>query len=73
MKDYSNIRCNVFGITAQLGAELRTQSLMNPEIDLVTILGQPALRLLTLAAALNQTLDHKRYNEIIMTLLTVPG
>ena len=75
VKDYSNIRHNVFGITARnWGQNYALNLLMNPEIDLVTILGQAGTgkTLLTLAAALNQTLDHKRYNEIIMTRITVP-
>ena len=65
----------MFGITARnWGQNYALNLLMNPEIDLVTILGQAGTgkTLLTLAAALNQTLDHKRYNEIIMTRITVP-
>ncbi|MDO5640461.1 MAG: PhoH family protein [Neisseria sp.] len=75
VKDYSNIRNNVFGITARnWGQNYALNLLMDPEIDLVTLLGQAGTgkTLLTLAAALNQTLDHKRYNEIIMTRITVP-
>ena len=48
--------------------------LMDPEIDFVTLLGQAGTgkTLLTLAAALTQTIEHKRYGEIIMTRVTVP-
>jgi PhoH-like ATPase len=47
---------------------------MNPEIDFVTLLGQAGTgkTLLTLASALMQTLEFKRYTEIIMTRMTVP-
>src|SRR3970282_2944980 len=48
--------------------------LMNPEIDFGTLLGQAGTgkTLLTLASALMQTLEIKRYTEIIMTRMTVP-
>ncbi|HNC52332.1 MAG TPA: PhoH family protein, partial [Accumulibacter sp.] len=48
--------------------------LMNPEVDFVTLLGQAGTgkTLLTLAAALTQVLEAKRYSEIIMTRVTVP-
>ena len=46
---------------------------MDPNIDFVTLLGQAGTgkTLLTLAAALQQTLDSKIYSEIIMTRVTV--
>jgi len=49
-------------------------ALMNPDIDFVTLLGQAGTgkTLLTLAAGLMQTLEHKTYSEIIMTRVTVP-
>ncbi|MCP1660168.1 PhoH family protein [Neisseria perflava] len=74
LKDYSG-RNNVFGIAARNGEQnFALNLLMNPDIDLVTILGQAGTgkTLLTLAAALMQTFDEKRYNEIIMTRVTVP-
>ncbi|MES2211656.1 MAG: PhoH family protein [Pseudomonadota bacterium] len=48
--------------------------LMNPEIDLVTLVGTAGTgkTLLTLAAALAQTLKEKRYREIIVTRVTIP-
>ena len=48
--------------------------LMDPDVDLVTLLGAAGTgkTLLTLAAALAQTLDEGRYREIIMTRVTVP-
>jgi PhoH-like ATPase len=47
---------------------------MDPDIDLVTILGAAGTgkTLLTLAAGLSQTLDLNRYSEIIMTRVTIP-
>jgi PhoH-like ATPase len=48
--------------------------LMDPEIDFVTLVGQAGTgkTLLTLAAALAQTLEDKRYSEIIVTRVTIP-
>jgi PhoH-like ATPase len=47
---------------------------MRPEVDFITILGAAGTgkTLLALAAGLAQTLDTKRYREIIMTRVTVP-
>jgi tetratricopeptide (TPR) repeat protein len=47
---------------------------MNPEIDFISLLGQAGTgkTLLTLAAGLMLTLEHKVYSEIIMTRVTVP-
>jgi PhoH-like ATPase len=48
--------------------------LLDPSIDFVTLLGAAGTgkTLLTLAAGLVQTLDRQRFNEIIMTRVTVP-
>jgi PhoH-like ATPase len=48
--------------------------LMDPDVDLVTVLGSAGTgkTLLALAAGLAQTLDGNRYSEIIMTRVTVP-
>lgn len=75
VKDYSHSKNSVFGITARnWGQNYALNLLMNPEIDLVTLLGQAGTgkTLLTLAAALTQVLDNQRYSEIIMTRVTVP-
>ncbi len=75
LKDYGHSRHNVFGVTARnWGQNYALNLLMDPNVDLVTILGQAGTgkTLLTLAAALHQTFDDKRYNEIIMTRITVP-
>ncbi|MGV8933443.1 MAG: PhoH family protein [Gallionellaceae bacterium] len=75
LTDYSHQKNAIWGITARN----REQSfvlnlLMNPEIDFVTLLGQAGTgkTLLTLAAGLMQTLETKRYSEIIITRVTVP-
>ncbi|MFA6408032.1 MAG: PhoH family protein [Candidatus Paceibacterota bacterium] len=70
-KDY--MRCQVKGITARnIGQSQALSLLMNPEIDLVTILGQAGTgkTLLALAAALEQ---ENLYSEIIFTRATVPA
>ena len=48
--------------------------LMDPDVDFVTLLGAAGTgkTLLALAAGLAQTLDEKRYLEIVMTRATVP-
>ncbi|AUZ04014.1 MULTISPECIES: PhoH family protein [Vitreoscilla] len=75
VKDYSHNKNSVFGITSRnWGQNYALNLLMNPDIDLVTLLGQAGTgkTLLTLAAALTQVLDQQLYNEIIMTRVTVP-
>jgi PhoH-like ATPase len=65
----------VWGITARNAEQnFALNLLMDPEIELVTLLGQAGTgkTLLALAAGLAQTLDEKRYNEIIVTRVTVP-
>ena len=73
--DYSHPRNSVWGITARNREQnFALNLLMNPEIDFVTLLGQAGTgkTLLTLAAALTQVLETKRYGEIIITRVTVP-
>ena len=75
LKDYGHSRYNVWGVTARNREQnFALNALMNPEIDFVTMLGQAGTgkTLLTLAAGLMQTLEHKTYSEIIMTRVTVP-
>ncbi len=75
LKDYSQQKHNVWGITSRNREQnFALNLLMNPEIDFITLLGQAGTgkTLLTLAAALTQTLDKKIYSEIIMTRVTVP-
>jgi PhoH-like ATPase len=73
--DFCADRHNVWGITARNREQnFALNLLMDPEIDFVTVLGPAGTgkTLLTLAAGLAQTLDNKRYNEIIMTRVTIP-
>jgi PhoH-like ATPase len=75
LKDYTQHKHNVWGITARNREQcFALNLLMDPDIDFVTLLGQAGTgkTLLTLAAALTQTLDKKIYSEIIMTRVTVP-
>jgi PhoH-like ATPase len=73
--DYRSERNNVWGVSARNREQnLALNLLMDPEIDLVTVLGPAGTgkTLLTLAAGLAQTLDHNRFSEIIMTRVTIP-
>jgi len=75
VQDYALERNKVWGISARNREQnFSLNLLMNPEIDFVTLLGQAGTgkTLLTLASALMQTLEIKRYTEIIMTRMTVP-
>jgi PhoH-like ATPase len=75
VRDYTHNKNNIWGITARNREQnFALNLLMNPEIDFVTLLGQAGTgkTLLTLAAGLMQTLETKRYTEIIMTRVTVP-
>lgn len=75
VKDYTQNKNNVWGITARNREQnFALNLLMDPEVDFITLLGQAGTgkTLLTLASALTQTLDMKRYSEIIMTRVTVP-
>lgn len=75
LRDYGHHKNNVWGITARNREQnFALNLLMNPEIDFITLLGQAGTgkTLLALAAGLAQTLDEKRYNEIIITRATVP-
>ena len=75
LTDHSHAKNAVWGITARNREQnFALNLLMNPEIDFVSLLGQAGTgkTLLTLAAALTQMLDTKRYSEIIMTRVTVP-
>jgi PhoH-like ATPase len=73
--DYSHGKNAIWGITARNREQnFALNLLMDPEIDFVTLLGQAGTgkTLLTLAAALTQTLESKRFSEIIITRVTVP-
>ena len=75
LKDYSHQRNSVWGITARNREQnFALNALMNPDIDFITLLGQAGSgkTLMTLAAALAQTLEEKNFSEIIVTRVTVP-
>ena len=72
--DYSNPKHGIWGI----GARNREQNfalnvLMDPDIDFVTLLGPAGTgkTLLTIAAALQQTLEMARFAEVIITRATI--
>ena len=74
-RDYRNPRNAVWGMTARNREQsFALNLLMDPEIDFVTLLGAAGTgkTLLALAAGLAQSLDTKRYREIIITRETVP-
>jgi PhoH-like ATPase len=73
--DYSHQKNAIWGIVARNREQnFALNLLMDPDIDFVTLLGQAGTgkTLLTLAAGLTQTLEAKRYSEIIVTRVTVP-
>jgi len=72
--DYRSSQHQVWGINARNREQnFAFNALMDPEIDLVTLLGTAGTgkTLLALAAGLAQTMDVQRYREIIMTRATV--
>ncbi|MBU3631048.1 PhoH family protein [Polynucleobacter sp. AP-Melu-500A-A1] len=75
LRDFSHQKNNVWSVTARNREQnFAMNLLMNPDIDFVTLLGQAGTgkTLLALASGLEQVLDSKRYNEIIITRATVP-
>ena len=73
--DYRNAKHTVWGITARNREQnFALNLLLDPDVDFVTLVGAAGTgkTLLTLAAALAQTLEDNRYREIIMTRVTVP-
>ena len=72
--DYYEARKNVWGIHARNREQnFALNLLMDPDVDFVTLMGTAGTgkTLLALAAGLSQTLDEKRYSEIIVTRATV--
>jgi PhoH-like ATPase len=74
VEDFRNGSHSVWGVTARNREQnFALNSLMDPEVDFVTLMGTAGTgkTLLALAAGLAQTMDQQRYREIIMTRATV--
>ncbi|MEY4764115.1 MAG: hypothetical protein RI907_788 [Pseudomonadota bacterium] len=75
LKDFSAPKHAVWGVTSRNREQnFALNLLMDPECDFVTLTGSAGTgkTLMTLAAALSQVLDERRYTEIIVTRVTVP-
>ena len=75
VKDYTASNNSIWGITARNREQSYALNLlMDPDIDFVTLQGPAGTgkTLLALAAALEQTIEQKLFNEIIVTRVTVP-
>jgi PhoH-like ATPase len=75
IQDYRSPKHSVWGVAARNREQnFALNLLLDPSIDLVTILGPAGTgkTLLTLAAGLTQTLDSSLFAEIIMTRVTIP-
>ena len=75
LRDYTHAKNAVWGVTARNREQsFALNLLMDPECDFVTLIGQAGTgkTLLALAAGLSQTLETKRFTEIIVTRATVP-
>lgn len=73
--DYRKGHNSIWGINARnVEQNFALNLLMDPDIDIVTLLGAAGTgkTLLALAAGLHQTLETRRYREIIITRVTVP-
>jgi len=73
--DYRSKHNNIWGISAKNREQnFALNVLLDPEVDFVTLLGSAGTgkTLLALAAGLSMTMEHKLYQEIIMTRETVP-
>lgn len=75
VRDFRSPKSSVWGMTARNREQnFALNLLMDVELDFVTMLGAAGTgkTLLALAAGLAQTLDQQRYQEIIVTRVTVP-
>jgi PhoH-like ATPase len=75
VRDYAHLKNAVWGITARNREQnFALNLLMDPECDFITLTGTAGTgkTLMTLAAALSQVLEDRRYSEIIVTRVTVP-
>ena len=75
LRDFQHAKNAVWGITARNREQsFALNLLMDPDCDFVSLIGQAGTgkTLLALAAGLAQTLETKRFSEIIVTRATVP-
>jgi len=75
LREYTHAKNAVWGITARNREQnFALNLLMDPDCDFITLTGTAGTgkTLMTLAAALSQVLDERRYTEIIVTRVTVP-
>jgi PhoH-like ATPase len=75
LRDYTHAKNAVWGVTARNREQsFALNLLMDPDCDFITLIGQAGTgkTLLALAAGLTQTLETRRYSEIIFTRATVP-
>lgn len=75
VRDYTQPKNSVWGITARNREQnFSLNLLLDPDIDFVTLQGSAGTgkTLLTIAAGLTQVMDQNRYNEILMTRVTIP-
>jgi len=75
VRDYRAGGDTVWGVSSRnIEQNFALNLLMDPDVDFVTLIGTAGTgkTLLALAAGLAQTLDDKRYREIVMTRVTVP-
>ncbi len=75
VRDYTQPKNSVWGITARNREQnFSLNLLLDPDIDFVTLQGSAGTgkTLLTVAAGLTQVMDQNRYNEILMTRVTIP-
>ncbi|MEG0821724.1 MAG: PhoH family protein [Burkholderiaceae bacterium] len=75
LRDYTHAKNAVWGITARNREQsFALNLLMDPECDFVSLIGQAGTgkTLIALAAGLAQTLETRRFSEIIVTRATVP-
>ena len=75
LRDYTHAKNAVWGVNARNREQnFALNLLMDPDCDFITLTGTAGTgkTLMTLAAALSQVLDERRYTEIIVTRVTVP-
>jgi PhoH-like ATPase len=75
VREYTHQKNAVWGVMARNREQnFSLNLLMDPECDFITLTGTAGTgkTLMTLAAALSQVMDDRRYTEIIVTRVTVP-